>query len=154
MATVPIGQGVDACRFDPGTQLAFASNGGGTLTVIHEDAPDRYTVVGNDVCAARDGGSSSGSGGGIIDGIRNGRFGGGALGVFLALDFFPWFVFWELSLVPAFFLIKLWGGPGAARDRTSPRPCGRRQIRRAGDTATGDRTLQRPAHDDYDRINH
>lgn len=40
---------------------------------------------------------------------------GAALGVFLALDFFPWFVFWELSLVPAFFLIKLWGGPGAAR---------------------------------------
>ena len=40
---------------------------------------------------------------------------GSALGVFLALDFFPWFVFWELSLVPAFFIIKLWGGPGAAR---------------------------------------
>jgi NADH-quinone oxidoreductase subunit M len=34
---------------------------------------------------------------------------GSALGVFLALDFFPWFIFWELSLVPAFFLIKLWG---------------------------------------------
>jgi NADH-quinone oxidoreductase subunit M len=40
---------------------------------------------------------------------------GAALGVFLALDFFHWFVFWELSLVPAFFLIKLWGGPGATR---------------------------------------
>jgi NADH-quinone oxidoreductase subunit M len=40
---------------------------------------------------------------------------GSALGVFLALDFFPWFIFWELSLVPAFFLIKMWGGPGAAR---------------------------------------
>lgn len=40
---------------------------------------------------------------------------GAALGVFLALDFFPWFVFWELSLVPAFFLIKLWGGPGSSR---------------------------------------
>jgi len=40
---------------------------------------------------------------------------GAALGVFLALDFFPWFVFWELSLVPAFFLIKLWGGEGASR---------------------------------------
>jgi NADH-quinone oxidoreductase subunit M len=35
---------------------------------------------------------------------------GSALGVFLALDFFHWFLFWELSLVPAFFLIKLWGG--------------------------------------------
>jgi len=40
---------------------------------------------------------------------------GSALGVFLALDFFPWFAFWELSLVPAFFLIKLWGGPDATR---------------------------------------
>ena len=40
---------------------------------------------------------------------------GAALGVFLALNFFPWFIFWELSLVPAFFLIKLWGGPGASR---------------------------------------
>lgn len=40
---------------------------------------------------------------------------GSALGVFLAQDFFPWFVCWELSLVPAFFLIKLWGGPGADR---------------------------------------
>lgn len=42
---------------------------------------------------------------------------GAALGVFLALDFFHWFVFWELSLVPVFFLIKLWGpasaGPAA-----------------------------------------
>jgi NADH-quinone oxidoreductase subunit M len=40
---------------------------------------------------------------------------GAALGVFLALDFFHWFIFWEVSLVPAFFLIKLWGGPGATR---------------------------------------
>ncbi len=40
---------------------------------------------------------------------------GAALGVFLALDFFHWFLFWELSLVPAFFLIKLWGGTGASR---------------------------------------
>ena len=40
---------------------------------------------------------------------------GAALGVFLALDFFHWFVFWELSLIPAFFLIKLWGGAGATR---------------------------------------
>lgn len=40
---------------------------------------------------------------------------GSALGVFLALDFFLWFIFWEMSLVPAFFLIKSWGGPGASR---------------------------------------
>lgn len=38
---------------------------------------------------------------------------GSALGVFLALDFFPWFIFWELSLFPAFFLIRLWSGPAA-----------------------------------------
>jgi DNA-binding beta-propeller fold protein YncE len=45
VATAPIGQGVDACRFDPNTQLAFASNGDGTLTVVHEDAPGKFTVV-------------------------------------------------------------------------------------------------------------
>src|ERR1019366_4392775 len=39
---------------------------------------------------------------------------GAALGAFLALDFFHWFIFWELSLIPAYFLIKLWGGPRAA----------------------------------------
>lgn len=47
VATPPIGQGVDANRFDPGTQLAFSSNGDGTLTVIHQDSPDKYTVVEN-----------------------------------------------------------------------------------------------------------
>jgi NADH-quinone oxidoreductase subunit M len=40
---------------------------------------------------------------------------GAALGVFLARDFFHWFVFWELSLIPAFFLIKLWGGAESTR---------------------------------------
>jgi len=33
--------------FDPATQLAFASNGDGTLTVVHEDSPDKFTVVEN-----------------------------------------------------------------------------------------------------------
>src|SRR5947209_7929111 len=47
VTTVPIGQGVAACRFDAGNQMAFASNGDGTLTVIHEDAPDKFTVVAN-----------------------------------------------------------------------------------------------------------
>jgi DNA-binding beta-propeller fold protein YncE len=47
VTTVPIGRGVDANRFDPGTQLAFSSNGDGTLTVVHEDSPDKYTVLGN-----------------------------------------------------------------------------------------------------------
>jgi YVTN family beta-propeller protein len=45
-ASVPIGAGVDACAFDPGTQLAFSSSGGnGTVTIAHEDAPDKLTVV-------------------------------------------------------------------------------------------------------------
>ncbi|WP_134672039.1 complex I subunit 4 family protein [Halorussus marinus] len=33
------------------------------------------------------------------------------LGVFSALDFFVWFVFWEMVLVPMYVLIGVWGGP-------------------------------------------
>jgi YVTN family beta-propeller protein len=47
VATLPIGKGVDATRYDPGTGLAFASNGDGTLTVIHEDSSDKFSVTGN-----------------------------------------------------------------------------------------------------------
>src|SRR3981081_525997 len=36
----------------------------------------------------------------------------GLFGTFSALNFFHWFLFWELSLIPAFFLIKLWGSEG------------------------------------------
>lgn len=35
----------------------------------------------------------------------------GMLGVFTALDFFLFYVFWEVSLVPMYFLIGIWGGP-------------------------------------------
>ena len=35
----------------------------------------------------------------------------GLLGVFAALDFFVWFIFWEVVLVPMYFLIAIWGGP-------------------------------------------
>jgi DNA-binding beta-propeller fold protein YncE len=46
VGSVPIGEGVDANAFDPGTQLAFASCGGaGTTTIAHEDSPDKLTVV-------------------------------------------------------------------------------------------------------------
>lgn len=38
----------------------------------------------------------------------------GLFGTFTALNFFHWFLFWELSLIPAFFLILLWGGPRRA----------------------------------------
>ena len=37
LATPAIGQGVDACAFDPGTGFAFASCGDGTLTVVKEE---------------------------------------------------------------------------------------------------------------------
>jgi NADH-quinone oxidoreductase subunit M len=33
------------------------------------------------------------------------------IGVFAALDFFLWFVFWEAVLIPMYFLIGIWGGP-------------------------------------------
>jgi len=42
VATVPIGTGVDGAGYDAASGDAFASNADGTLTVIHEDAPDRY----------------------------------------------------------------------------------------------------------------
>jgi DNA-binding beta-propeller fold protein YncE len=45
VASPAVGDGVDAAGFDPGTQLAFTSNGEGTITVVHEDTPDKYTVV-------------------------------------------------------------------------------------------------------------
>jgi len=46
MAALPTGAGTDASLFDPVTGNAFASAGGsGTLTVIHEDSPDKFTVL-------------------------------------------------------------------------------------------------------------
>ena len=42
----------------------------------------------------------------------------GLFGTFTALNFFHWFIFWELSLIPAFFLIRLWGGPMRAAAAT------------------------------------
>jgi len=47
IATPAIGDGVDANTFDPETDYVFSSNGEGTLTVIHEDSPDKFTVVDN-----------------------------------------------------------------------------------------------------------
>jgi NADH-quinone oxidoreductase subunit M len=35
----------------------------------------------------------------------------GMLGVFMALDFFLFYVFWEVMLVPMYLLIGIWGGP-------------------------------------------
>jgi DNA-binding beta-propeller fold protein YncE len=46
VTTVPVGAGVDACNFDPATQLAFSSAGeDGTTTIAKETGPDNLTVV-------------------------------------------------------------------------------------------------------------
>jgi YVTN family beta-propeller protein len=45
VATLPIGEGSDGAGFDPERQLAFSSNGDGTLTVVHERSPERFEVV-------------------------------------------------------------------------------------------------------------
>ena len=45
VSSFPIGDGVDGNGFDPATGLAFASSGTGVLTIAHEDAPNKFTVV-------------------------------------------------------------------------------------------------------------
>ena len=47
IAVLPTGKGTDGTVFDPATNNIITSNGVGTLTVIHEDAPNKYTVVAN-----------------------------------------------------------------------------------------------------------
>jgi len=47
LTTLPIGRGVDANAFDPETGLAFSSNGDGTLTVVREESPDKFSVLEN-----------------------------------------------------------------------------------------------------------
>jgi DNA-binding beta-propeller fold protein YncE len=46
VADLPIGRGVDMTAFDSTAAVALSANGEGTLTVVHEDSPDRYTVLG------------------------------------------------------------------------------------------------------------
>ena len=45
ITTVAIGDHVDASAFDPESKLIFNSNGEGTISIIHEDSPDMYSVV-------------------------------------------------------------------------------------------------------------
>jgi DNA-binding beta-propeller fold protein YncE len=45
VATLPIGTGVDGAGYDPASHDAFASNANGSLTVIHQDDPDKYHVA-------------------------------------------------------------------------------------------------------------
>lgn len=48
IASVPIGEGPDAARYDAKRGLVFSSNGrSGTLTVVREETPDRYRVLAN-----------------------------------------------------------------------------------------------------------
>ncbi len=47
ITTVAIGDGPDAANYDPKNKLVFSSNGEGTLTVVKQDSPDHYTVLGN-----------------------------------------------------------------------------------------------------------
>ncbi|HWA87114.1 MAG TPA: hypothetical protein VG710_12875 [Opitutus sp.] len=46
VASLPAGKGIDAAAFDPGTGLAFVSNGrDGTVTVVREETPEKFAVV-------------------------------------------------------------------------------------------------------------
>jgi hypothetical protein len=44
---VPISNGTDAAAFDPQRKLIFSSNGEGTITVLGENSPDDFSVVGS-----------------------------------------------------------------------------------------------------------
>jgi DNA-binding beta-propeller fold protein YncE len=45
VASLPIGAGTDGAAFDPASGNAFASNGEGTITVVHETSPDKFVVA-------------------------------------------------------------------------------------------------------------
>ena len=45
VASAPICTGTDATWFDPGTKMAFSSCSDGNITAVHEDAPDKLSVV-------------------------------------------------------------------------------------------------------------
>jgi DNA-binding beta-propeller fold protein YncE len=47
LATLPIGEGVDATAFDDETGFAFASCGEGVLTVVHEESSDKFILAEN-----------------------------------------------------------------------------------------------------------
>lgn len=47
IATLPTGEGTDAAAFDPGLELAFASNGQGTLTIVRATKDGKYEVAEN-----------------------------------------------------------------------------------------------------------
>jgi len=47
ITTLPIGERVDAVAFDPEKKLIFASNGGGTVSVVRQKSADEYETVGD-----------------------------------------------------------------------------------------------------------
>ncbi len=47
ITTLPIGEGCDGVKFDPGLKRAYASNGDGTLTVVQETDNDQFRVLTN-----------------------------------------------------------------------------------------------------------
>jgi len=47
IAVLPTAKGTDGATFDSSTNNVIVSNGSGTFTVIHEDTPNKYTVVAN-----------------------------------------------------------------------------------------------------------
>ena len=46
LTTLPIGERVDAVAYDPENKMIFASNGGGTVSVIHQKSADEYESLG------------------------------------------------------------------------------------------------------------
>lgn len=47
VATPPIGEDADGNAYDPATGLVFASSKQGLISVIHQDSPDKYSVLAN-----------------------------------------------------------------------------------------------------------
>jgi DNA-binding beta-propeller fold protein YncE len=47
LTTLPIGERVDAVAYDPDNKLIFASNGGGTISVIRQKSANEYESVGD-----------------------------------------------------------------------------------------------------------
>lgn len=45
LASLPIGDRTDGCAFDWQTGLAFSANGEGTITVVHEESPLKFSVL-------------------------------------------------------------------------------------------------------------
>ena len=45
VTTAPIGERVDAAAFDPSNGLVFMSNGGGNISIYHEDGNDKFSLL-------------------------------------------------------------------------------------------------------------